>query len=550
MLFSPSARAGATWEWYWRRWHSRDRESGQVLVSFAVLLMAMVTMLALVIDLGLLFSQRRFDQNGSDAAALAATRLLGDSLSPTNTGSALQFGVTDAAVYAEARRYAGLDPVSTSEAPTGINRSAGLTGRTALAVTLEYASAGTWCSSPAGPAPQRDPAVLRCVLPVVSGQAHPPLPIALQPYRVRITVSSTTTGFFAGVIGTDSAAPPAAEDEGSPACLPVSGAAGFVTCAHAVAAIRGTTIAQSSAPIIPVTTADCQIAPAVPGAFFQLWGANPNGCGVDVSPWNSLLDFTSETHWCNTLRGNDDPDYRYTNLLPPGAQVSGGPCESEPIDYSWTRQGYQADPTWSGQNEIKEDVPYWIARGFGGQIHAGYSDGNYFPTYVHLQSSPGGVLGQNIAAGFYCSSSGATASSCATSVNPAGTYFFAQIQAGYHDVCPDRWGQEFGVGCRDAAVITWEQPQWVVELQQGGTSWSSSPTQGAGPARVRAARLVTFRLYCGHAGGGLCTEPPKAVVGNAANSSVWGRVVPPLIAGPCPACTTGPTLLGNKVSLE
>lgn len=549
MSFSPSARAGATWEWYRRRWHGRDPESGQVLVSFAVLLLAMVTMLALVVDLGLLFTQRRFDQNGADAAALAAARLLGDSLSPVSTGAGLQFGVTDAAVYAEARRYAGLDPVSTSAGPTGINRSAGLTGRSALAVTLEYAIAGTWCYSPAGPAPQRDPAVPPCILPIVAAQAYPPLPAALQPYRVRVTVSSTTTGFFAGVIGTDDAAPPPAEDEGTPACLPVSGAAGFVTCAQAVAAIRGTTVAQSSAPIIPVTTADCQIAPAVPGTFFQLWGGSTNGCGLDVSPWNSLLDFTAESHWCNTLKGNDDPDYRYTNLLPPGAQVASGPCQYETPDPTWDRGGYAADTEHPGRNEIKEDVPFWVAKGFRGAIRTGYSDGNRFPTYVHLQSSPGGVLGQNIAAGFYCSSSGATANACATSVNPAGTYFFAQNQAGYHDVCPDRWGQEFGVGCRDAAVITWVQAQWVVGVQQGGTAWSDAPMPGGGPARVRAARLVTFRLYCGHAGG-LCTEPPKAVVGNAANSSVWGRVVSPLIAGPCPTCTTGPTLLGNKVSLE
>lgn len=523
-------------------------ERGQVLVIVALLMTALTAMLALILDVGFLLTQRRFDQNSADAAALAAGRALGDSVSPFGTSGLLTFTESDADVYQTVRYYAGLAPLTPSTVPTGINRAGAIEGRVALAVTLEYSTGDAWCVSPSSPAPPRSPSVPVCVLPVRGGVAYPPLPAAAQPFRVRVTVSSTTNAFIAGAIGGNAITPPASQEDRIPACLRAAGAAGNVTCAHAVAVVHGSTSATTTAARIPVTTGDCQISAPDGGGLFQFWGGSADGCGAAITPWNNLLDFTPEARWCNTLKGKDNPDYRYTNLLPPGAQIAGGACENEQPDLTWNRNGFTPDPVYPGQNDVNRDVPYWIAAGFRGAIRPAIHDGNRFPTYMDLKASPAGNLGQNIAAGFYCGSSGVTATSCPTTINAAGTYFFAQNQPGYHPICPDVWGRTYGVGCRDAAVITWTQPEWVMDLNLGGTAWTTSAS--GGPARVRAARLLTFRFYCGHTSAGLCTEPPKSIVGNASASSVWGRAVGHVVSGPCPTCTTGPSLYGNKVTLQ
>ncbi|CAA9302627.1 MAG: hypothetical protein AVDCRST_MAG77-5794 [uncultured Chloroflexi bacterium] len=527
---------------------ARAAERGQVLVIVALLMTALTAMLALVVDVGFLLTQRRFDQNGADAASLAAGRALADAVSPLDASARLYFTQSDAELYQSVRYYAGLAPSTTSAAPTGVNRAGAVQGRTALAVTLEYSTGATWCVSPSSVAPPRTPSVPACVLPVVGGVAYPPLPAAAQPFRVRVTVSSTTNAFVAGAIGGNALSPPAPQQDSIPACLRAAGAAGNVTCAQAVAVVLGSTSATTTAARIPVSTGDCQISAPAGGGLFQFWGAAASGCGGDVGSWNNLLDFTTETRWCNTLTGTTDPDYRYVNLLPAGAQVAGGACAGEQPDPTWTRSGYTRDTVYPGQNDVNRDVPYWIAAGFGGAIRAAPTDGNRFPTYLDLSSSPAGNLGQNIAAGFYCGSSGVTATTCDTAINAAGTYFFAKNRPGYHDVCPDTWGRRYGAGCRDAAVVTWTQPEWAVGLNQGGTGWATSGS--GGPARVRAARLLTFRFYCDHSGAGLCTQPPKSIVGTAANSSVWGRAVGHVVSGPCATCTTGPSLYGNKVTLQ
>ena len=59
------------------------------MVSFAVMIAAMMAVLALVVDMGILLSQRRFDQNGADAGALAAGRLLAGDVSPLNDAGAV-----------------------------------------------------------------------------------------------------------------------------------------------------------------------------------------------------------------------------------------------------------------------------------------------------------------------------------------------------------------------------------------------------------------------------------------------------------------------------
>ena len=519
-------------------------ERGQVLVIVALLMTAFVGMLALTLDVGLLVTQRRFDQNAADAAALAASRMLAESLSPMGTSGPLYFTWPDADVYREVRRYAGLDPATSSGVPTGVNRAAGIASRTVLAVTLEYwngASNSAWCYSPSGEAPPRAPAVPRCTGTTVGGIVHPPLPAADRPYHVRVTVSSTTNALFAGVIGRNALTPPTAQDGETPACLRPAAAVGNTSCAHAVATVAGSTAAVAPSPVIPMTTGDCQIAgPST--AFLELWGANPSGCGADLGSWKNYLDFSTEAVWCSG--GNQNPDYNYIKLMPPGAHVPGSACQYETPDLTWTRTGFQPDPRWPGHNDPQLDLAYWIAAGFGGAVRASVADGNRMPTYQELPQAGGGNLGQNVAQGFYCGA-GVTATSCPTSVNPAGTYFFAKNQPGYHDVCPDPWGQRTGAGCRDTTVATWIQPEW---MNQAGTAWLSS-AQG-GPARVRLARLLTFRLYCDHNAAGLCTQPPSSVVGSASNSSVWGRTVSSLITGSCATCTTGPSLNGNKAALS
>lgn len=52
--------------------HRSPREGGQILVLFAVSLVAIIAMVGLVLDGGSAFAQRRSEQNASDVAALAA----------------------------------------------------------------------------------------------------------------------------------------------------------------------------------------------------------------------------------------------------------------------------------------------------------------------------------------------------------------------------------------------------------------------------------------------------------------------------------------------
>ena len=57
-------------------------ERGNFFVTTALILTVLIGMLALVIDIGFAAGQRRFMQNGADAAALAVADLLSGSVSP------------------------------------------------------------------------------------------------------------------------------------------------------------------------------------------------------------------------------------------------------------------------------------------------------------------------------------------------------------------------------------------------------------------------------------------------------------------------------------
>jgi hypothetical protein len=74
----------------------RRGESGQVLVMGALMMTVLLGFLALVLDAGNAYAQRRFVQNGADAAAIAAARVLANNL---DTGTA------DATVVAVLNQY-------------------------------------------------------------------------------------------------------------------------------------------------------------------------------------------------------------------------------------------------------------------------------------------------------------------------------------------------------------------------------------------------------------------------------------------------------------
>lgn len=204
-----------------------DAERGQAMVVFAFAIVALLTLVALVVDVGILYGQRRLDQNGADAAAMAAARVLTDSIADAqDTPAGVYFDVTESELYAQVRRYAGLDPDNfNSTASTGINQSETLVPRTRLAVSMEIWDGSGWCYSPYGPAPVGGGT--SCAGWRYSG-SFPPAPEENRPYKVRVTVNSTTIAFFPIAAITDPSA-----------CVRPAGAAGSLGCAHATVIIQG-----------------------------------------------------------------------------------------------------------------------------------------------------------------------------------------------------------------------------------------------------------------------------------------------------------------------
>ncbi|MHB1133487.1 MAG: pilus assembly protein TadG-related protein [Chloroflexota bacterium] len=524
---------------------------GQVLPMFAIVIIALFAIVALVVDMGFLFGQKRYDQNGADAAALAAARLLAENVSPLDS-TATYFAIPEVEVYNQALAYV---------AP---NQNANLGARNAFVMTLEYWDgnpAHPWCYSPQGPQPPRSPAVPVCTpyTKTVGGVtvSLPPLPASGYPYRVRVTVSSTTDPLFAPAANISGSTQTLVTDPTKPACLKSgTDADRHMVCAHAIAAVQGSSVAAGNGPVLPVTTGDCDIGDNV-GGLFQLWGSNPEGCGYGINPWKNMIDLSDHNTWCSDASGGStpDPDYDYYKLLPTAATTM---ARSECDTYdTWDRNGFVPDTGMTFTGQTDHDVPMLIARGFQGEIRANYVNGNKVPTYGAAHPAQGSNLGQNVAVGFYCGSSGVGSTWCDPTLNPAGTYYFAQNQPGMQPICGDYYGTQLGLGCRDAVVPTWGDENvsnrgvdWATDLNSGGTGWSHSG--GGGPDRVRLVRLLTMRLYCQYAGTGLCTEPPKVVVGSAANSDVWGRFLSPFLVA-CPpgaTCTGSPSINGNMAVLE
>lgn len=564
-------------------------QAGQVLPVFAIVVIALIAVTALVIDTGFLFGQRRYDQNGADAAALAAARLMATSVSPFDNNGNTFFAVSDADVYNEALKY--VNP----------NQNGGLASRNSVAWTLEYWDGATldsatgnpkWCHSALSPQPPRSsPVVSECTwMQLVIGSTAvnlPPQPALGHPYQVRVTVSSTTEPFFAQVAGIAGSTQAVTTDPDAPACLRSGTEAdAHMTCAQAIADIRGISTPQSVGPILPVTTGDCDLAGdpgGSDGRLHQLWGSSPNGCGYNLRSWKNMIDLSDRADWCSDAGGgsNGDPDYKYFKLLPPASTTEPDSFKratcgtGSATDTNWDRgggdsdssKGFRPDTGFNFTGQTDHDVAALIALGFHGYIWAAYPDGNKVPTYSLADPGQGANLGQNVAAGFYCGSSGVTANGCPTTINPAGTYYFARNQPGMQFPCDDLYEQANPkIGCRDAAIPIWgdESPtnlgvDWAVGANGngGGSGWAHSG--GGDPDRVRLVRLLVMRIYCEESGTDpttgqkICAEPPKSIVGNAANSDVWGRFISPF-KGACPVgvgvgCTGSPSIYGNIATL-
>jgi hypothetical protein len=195
----------------------------------ALLLAAMMAMLSLVIDLGVVMGQRRFAQNGADAAASAVAHVLAGAVQDADDGGVF-LAVPDSEALSLARRLAGLDPSPTSFAstqPTSLYGNPAIAGRTHLSLSLEYWDGGHWCYSPSGaPPPSAGGPPTDCGSSRYLG-IYPPRPAEHRHYRVRATVNVATVTFFPAL------------GEGNAACVRPAGAAGVLTCASATYIIGG-----------------------------------------------------------------------------------------------------------------------------------------------------------------------------------------------------------------------------------------------------------------------------------------------------------------------
>jgi len=145
----------------------RAGEHGQVLVIAALLMTALVGFLALVVDVGNAYAQRRYMQNGADAAALAAARLMANSM---------QTGTTDAAVSATINNYLALNGNGTFVPNAGLG-----------------AISGAWYVDGSG----------NRVRAVGSGYNPPAVPVGGSPavWGVEVVAQKQFATFFAGILG-------------------------------------------------------------------------------------------------------------------------------------------------------------------------------------------------------------------------------------------------------------------------------------------------------------------------------------------------------------
>lgn len=475
------------------------------MVLTALLLVVLLGMVALVIDVGFAAGQRRFMQNGADAAALAAAHLLAESISPYPTGGGPSgipqyFDVNQGAVAAVAMQIAKA------------NQNPGVLGRTSdFYVTVEYCVAANDNSyapqTPGCPSPNS----------WVTGSSDPSSAATVPDgtYKVRVTTHSTLATVFGRVIGQSTTN----------------------SVAQGIAVILGVCPQLTvTGNIWPFTLWDGLDFGTPPGTLYELWGPNapnpfPNGA------WKSVLDFTPAPLWCNGSTSATNPDYawKYPAMIPnedQGAPVncSDPTAPTDPTknftgtDPTWYRDGYSQDSRggcFVGNDLIKQDPATWAATTYQGTVRVhdfvSGATGNKVPTFHNEQPANNGDVGQNIAAGIW---GGSTLPCVGTN------YFFQQISG------TDQFGPY-----RSVVVLTWDHAEF---WDSHTNTWSTS---GNAPDRVELMRVLHFRIY------------PNYGSSNPNNASIYGRVVSPdFPPGYPPAdCPNfgkmGPGIYGNVVRL-
>lgn len=475
------------------------------MVFTAFALVAMLGVTSLVIDLGFTFGQRRFMQNGADAAALAAAQLLGNWVEPYQKVNwpenvPVFFGINDGDVYKEAYRIAQK------------NQNPGLKTRTtSFTVKVEYCVAVDnthyLVDQPGCPSPNS-----------WKPSTNDPNSTAKVPdgtYKVRVTVNSTLTTLFGRVIGQNTTD----------------------TSGQGVAVILG--VCQQTAVtgnIWPFTVWDQQDFGTDQNTLYELWGStapSPPFAGA----WQNVLDLSPARLWCNGNPSVTDPDYKwqFPAMVPNTDQGATVNCKdptspTDPTknfagtDTTWYRNGYAEDPRggcYVGSDRNVPDLAIWAATTYQGTLRVHDPNtgaiGNKVPTYQDENPAQSGNGGNNVGQGIYGGGTGSLP--CVGS-----TFFFQGATA--KDPDHQAWGYY-----KDVIVFTYDNPEY---WKTSTNTWS---TQRSGaPGRVELMRILNFRIY---------QTPP-----NVSNSRVYGRFVGKLIPpGSNPPICGGPSINGNVVHL-
>lgn len=528
----PIARPIRAWRHLRRHWR---RENGNVAVISALLITVLIGVLALVIDIGFIAGQRRFMQNGADAAALAAARKLAGSVAPREFSSApdptvflTRFDTSDATVYATAEAYAKA------------NQNVGLTTTTTnFQVELWYCVAdtptdysGADCndsdldSDPLNDANNDWVARPPPAQPVDDGT------VPIGAYMVRVRVSSTITTIFGGAANIS---PDAS------------------TSAIAVAMILGACPPVGTGNIWPFTVKDQPEWQFGVGwnELYKLWDPNPPGGGS----WKQILDLSPAAEWCD----NDALDYQWGNptpgyLIPRNTPKNEGGASvycarpdsttglpfygNDPWDgvpnKGWNRGVYKPDPrpsggscNWQGIGDITTDVQNWAAGAWNGTLAVGM----WMPTYM------GGNFGANIGDAIYGSSSGAPVSNC------TGTQHFFSTYDGIDTEHSPSWGKY-----KYVRIYTYDDKEiWNTSSNQWQSCPGNSPCPTGAPERVQLKKIYTFRIYekptIGSCGNG----------GTVTSSTICGRIESPVLPpDTTPGCggSTTPSTQGNIVRMR
>ena len=170
-----------------RRKQVTEKKKGQSLVLIALMMVAILGMIALAIDGGTLWGQRRFMQNGADSAALGGATLLGNSVAAYPAGEAPNPAIPIYFVASDAAVREVVNSIRPSEPEPGVSATRTLTSTYQLSyfVTTDGSYNGIltdlthnqWVSSPTG------------------GQ------VPDGTYLVRVTPRTTLENFIAGIFG-------------------------------------------------------------------------------------------------------------------------------------------------------------------------------------------------------------------------------------------------------------------------------------------------------------------------------------------------------------